>query len=283
VIEGAAGYRIVLFALTGVGNSILQSLVSMGCKPLLLVTRHEKGPFPYYPLSNIATDAAEMDIPVSYGEEGEKKAQELLPDIIIVGTYHRILSTQLVTSAKYAFNFHPALLPKYRGPCPFFWVLMNGEHETGVTVHYITDRFDEGDIALQMKIPVRQDETQGSLREKLAILSAAATRELLSNLVKGKLQAVKQDEAAATYYPKIPESKKYIDFTAGIEKVMQQIRALTPWPGAMLEGGIKIKSVHKMHSTQPELSSYADEHVVIKIGDVSLLLEVDRGDGEHKE
>lgn len=283
MIEGIAGYRVVLFALTGIGNSILQSLASMGCRPVLLVTRRETGQFPHYPLPNIATVAAEMGVPVSYGEEGEKKAQGLQPDLIIVATYHRILSAQLVAAAKYAFNLHPALLPKYRGPCPFFWVLMNGERETGMTAHYITDQFDEGDIVLQKKTPILQDETQGSLREKLAILSAEVVRELLGNLVKGDLQAVKQNEALATYYPKIPDSRKYIDFTAGIEKAMQQIRALTPWPGAMLEGGLKIKNVHRMHFCQPELSSNVDEHIVIKIGDVPFLLEVDRGGGEIKE
>lgn len=281
--EGAARYRVVLFALTGIGNSVLQSLVSMGCSPVLLVTRHEKGNFPYYPLPNIATVAAEMGIPVSYGEEGEKKAQELQPDIIIIGTYHRILSAQLITSAKYAFNLHPSLLPRYRGPCPFFWVLMNGERETGMTVHYITDQFDEGDIVLQKKIPILRDETQGSLREKLAILSGEMVRELLGSLAKGDLQAVKQDEALATYYPKIPDSLKYVDFTAGAEKAMQQIRALTPWPGAMLESGIKIKNIHEMHSCQPGLSFRTDEHIVVKIGSTPFLLDVDRGSVEIKE
>lgn len=281
--EGVAGYRVVLFALTGIGNSVLQSLVSMGCRPVLLVTRREKGHFPYYPLPNIATIAAEMGIPVSYGEEGEKKALELQPDIIIAGTYHRVLSPQLVTSAKYAFNLHPSLLPRYRGPCPFFWVLLNGERETGVTVHYITDQLDQGDIVLQKRIPIMRDETQGSLREKLAVLSAVAVRELLGNLVKGSLQPVKQDETLASYYPKISDSQKYVDFKAGAEKAMQQIRALTPWPGAMLEGGIKIKNAHEMHSCQSRLPSKADEHIVIKIGDVPFLLEVDRGGGEIKE
>lgn len=283
MIEDIAGYRVVLFALTGIGNNVLQSLISMGCRPVLLVTRQEKGCFPYYPLPNIATIAADMGIPVSYGEDGEKKALELQPEIIIVGTYHRILPPQLVALAKHAFNLHPSLLPRYRGPCPFFWVLINGERETGMTVHYITHQFDKGDIVLQKKIPILQDETQGSLREKLAILSEEVIRELLGNLVKGNLQAVKQDEALATHYPKIPDRLKYIDFTAGIEKTMQQIRALTPWPGVMLENGIKIKNVQEIHSCQAGLSSKADEHIVIKIGDVPFLLEVDQGGGEIKE
>lgn len=279
-MKGVAEYRVVLFALTGIGNSVLQSLVSMGCKPVLIVTRREKGPFPHYPLPDIATLAAEMGIPVNYGEEGEKKAQELQADIIIIGTYHRVLSAQLVTSAKYAFNLHPSLLPRYRGPCPFFWVLMNGERETGMTAHYITDQFDKGAIVLQRRIPIQRDETQGSLRGKLALLSAEVVTELLGNLVKGKLQAVKQDEALATYYPKIPDGWEHIDITAGAEKAMRQIRALTPYPGAMLEGGRKIKNVHEMHSCQPEPSFKTDEHIVIKIGDVPFLIELDRGGGE---
>lgn len=282
-VKGVAEYRIVLFALTGIGNSVLQSLVLMGCKPVLIVTRREKGPFPHYPLPDIATIAAEMGIPVSYGEEGEKKAQELQADIIIIGTYHRVLSAQLVTSAKYAFNLHPSLLPRYRGPCPFFWVLMNGECETGMTVHYITDQFDEGAIVLQRRIPIQRDETQGSLREKLALLSAEVVTELLGHLVKGKLQAVKQDEALATSYPKIPDGWQHVDITTDIEKAVRQIRALTPWPGAMLENGRKIKNIHEMYSCPPELTSEIDEHIVIKIGDVPFLIELDCVGGELKE
>lgn len=273
--ESVAGYRVVLFALTGIGNSVLQSLVSMGCRPALLVTRKEKGYFPYYPLPNIATVAAEMGISVSYGEEGEKKAQELQADIMIIGTYHRILSAELVASAKYAFNLHPSLLPRYRGPCPFFWVIMNGERETGVTAHHITDQPDQGDIVLQKRIQIARDETQGSLREKLAILSAEMVRELIGRLAKGDLQAVKQNEALATCHPKIPESLKYVNIAAGAEKAMRQIRALTPWPCAMLENGMQIKNIHELHSCKPEPSLKA-EHTLIKIGDTSFLLDVER-------
>lgn len=281
MIESVRKYRVVLFALTGIGNSTLQSLVSMGNKPILLVTRREKSHFPYYPLQNIASVAAEMGVPVSYGEEGEEEALQLQPDIIIVATYHRILSTQLVKSVKYAFNLHPSLLPRYRGPCPFFWALINGERETGMTVHYITDQLDQGDIVLQKRILIMQDETQGSLRARLAGLSAEVVRELLNKLEKGDLQAVKQDEALATYFPKIPDSQKYIDFSAGAEKVIQQIRALTPWPGAMLK--VKIKNIHEMRSGHSQLSSNAEENIVVNIGDTPFLLEVDQSDGEAKE
>lgn len=279
---GIVGYRVVLFALTGIGNSVLQSLVSMGCRPTLLVTRREKGEFPYYPLPDISTVAAEMGIPVSYGEEGEKKALNLRPDIIIVATYHRMLSSKLVASARYAFNLHPSLLPKYRGPCPFFWALMNGESETGITAHYITDEVDDGDIVLQKRLTVLQDETQGSLRQRLAILAAEAVRVLLGDLAKGNLRATKQDAALSTYYPKISDGQRYVDFSAGIEKVMRQIRALTPWPGAMLEGGVKIKNIHRLSSGLLEWPSDSEETLVIKIDGVPFMLEVDRGSGEAK-
>ena len=271
-----SGCRLVLFALSGMGNSVLQSLVTLGLKPALLVTRQETGNYPYYQLQNIAITATELGIPICYGKEGEEKALQLKPDIILSATYHRILPLHLIKSATYAFNVHPSLLPRYRGPNPFFWVLMNGEHETGVTVHYLTEELDKGDIVLQKKLLIAQDETQGSLRGKLAELSAEMTRELFVRIDNRQLHANKQSESLATYFPNISEREKHIDMMGNAEKIIRQVRALSPWPGAILNNGIKIKNIHKIIPN--ELSKTTDR--IIKIENVPYALELENNNEE---
>ena len=81
-------------------------------------------------------------------------------------------------------SFHPSLLPEYRGACPFYWVILNGEKETGVTVHKVEEKIDSGDILLKKFINVSSSETQGSLRKKLAKLTGEAVIETIKILQK---------------------------------------------------------------------------------------------------
>src|SRR6185369_7579803 len=100
-------------------------------------------------------------------------------------------------------NVHASLLPKYRGAAPIQWALASGERETGITIMYISERMDAGDILLQKTLPIAADDTGGTLHDKLAILGADALCEALSLLKAGQLVARPQNESEATYAPLI--------------------------------------------------------------------------------
>lgn len=192
--------RIALFALTGFGNVVLPALCLAGRKPQILITRTETGPFPYYPIPHVSEVAAKYAVPCAVDGGGEDGAFGC--DLILAATYHRVLPMTLCRSAKYAVNLHPSLLPRYRGPTPFYWVLRNGERETGITAHELSDQADAGDIFGQWRLLILPQEDEASLRKRLAELAARAAVEIVDQVARGDLMRTPQDERQATYFPR---------------------------------------------------------------------------------
>jgi len=176
--------KVVLFALTGFGNETIDILLECGCQISVLFTRHEQGEYPYYPEKNISEYALEKNIVVyeKYTwEEVENILTILKSDLLLVSTFHRIIPQRVVTKSKKAVNVHPSLLPKYKGRTPIAAVMSARETETGITVHVLTDKVDDGRILLQQKIRIEPEETEGMLRKRLTKLSG----KMIKYLIKG--------------------------------------------------------------------------------------------------
>ncbi len=197
--------KVVLFALTGFGNGVLDVLLESGCQVGAVFTRVEKGSFPYYREKNIFRYAKERGVPV-YAEINWTDIYRIIngisPDLLLVATYYRIIPQQIITMTPLAVNLHPSLLPKYRGATPCFWALFNKEKETGVTAHFLTEKPDAGDMLIQRKLAIRADEDERSLRKRLSQLSADVARELIWQIREDQLSPVPQEEAKATYCSK---------------------------------------------------------------------------------
>lgn len=163
--------RIILFALTGYGNEALKSLIKNKQDVILLVTRREKGFFPYYREENIVRLAKRLEIPVSYRLPVEllPRIKKAKPDLILVASYHRLIPKETYQLARFAVNIHPSLLPKYKGAKPTLSALISGDKITGLTAHFLTEQFDSGPIILQQKVKISKNESDCSLRRKLAI------------------------------------------------------------------------------------------------------------------
>jgi methionyl-tRNA formyltransferase len=223
--------KIGLFALTGQGNSVLRQLINMGQSPSMLITREEQSEFPHYTEKNISEEAIEKGIPIFLGDAGEAIAKQANLDLILVASYHRILSRDVYRSARLSLNIHPSLLPLYRGPNPYFWTLRNKEKETGVTVHEITDLVNGGAIYWQQRYSIPDTETQGTLRENLASLSGAATVAIVEAVLAGTLKRVPQEEKKSTTQ-KHPTARDFqIDMAADEASIMGLMRARFPFPG----------------------------------------------------
>ena len=157
----------------------------------------------------------------------------LSPDVIVVMAYGQILPRAVLGIPRVAcLNLHASLLPAHRGAAPIQAAIIAGDAETGITVMYMDEGLDTGDILLQSRIEIAPDETGGSLHDKLAQIAPDALRDALEQLASGNAPRVPQDASAATYAPKLERDDGKIDWSEPAAVIERKIRAFDPWPGA---------------------------------------------------
>lgn len=173
------------------------------------------------------------------GSPEVEELKALNADLIITAAYGQFLPTSFLESAKVAaINVHGSLLPKYRGGAPIQWSLLNGDQETGITIMYMVKGMDAGDIISQETLPIEENDDNGSLFEKMAIVGRELLLDTVPKILAGDIQPIKQDPDKVVFSPNISKEQEHIDFTKTAEQVHNQIRALSPDPGAwvMLDG-----------------------------------------------
>jgi len=157
----------------------------------------------------------------------------LRPDVIVVMAYGQILPGELLRIPTVAcLNLHASLLPRHRGAAPIQAAIESGDKESGITVIYMNERLDEGDILLTHAFKLAKDETGGSLHDRLAEAAPKAIAEALTLLKQGRATRTAQDHSQATYAAKLTREHGEIDWTGTREEVDRRIRAMNPWPGA---------------------------------------------------
>jgi UDP-4-amino-4-deoxy-L-arabinose formyltransferase/UDP-glucuronic acid dehydrogenase (UDP-4-keto-hexauronic acid decarboxylating) len=188
---------------------------------------------------SVAELAASKNIPVFAPENINhplwvKKIEEYKPDVIFSFYYRNIIKKSILDiPPRGCLNLHGSLLPKYRGRCPINWVLVNGEKETGVTLHYMTPKPDDGDIICRRKIAIADDDTAWSLHEKAAQTASVMLDEVLPQIKDGTAAREPQDHSKATYYGGRRPEDGEIDWNADAGQVRNLVRAVTqPYPGA---------------------------------------------------
>jgi methionyl-tRNA formyltransferase len=157
----------------------------------------------------------------------------LRPDVIVVMAYGQILPGALLRIPTIAcLNLHASLLPRHRGAAPIQAAIEAGDRESGVTVMYMNERLDEGDVLRAHGIRLARDETGGSLHDRIAELAPEALKEALILLKQGKAPRIPQDHSQATYAAKLTREHGLVDWTKTREDIDRRIRAMNPWPGA---------------------------------------------------
>jgi methionyl-tRNA formyltransferase len=160
----------------------------------------------------------------------------LKPDVIVVMAYGQILPRDVLTIPRVAcLNLHASLLPRWRGAAPIQAAIAAADRETGITVMYMDEGLDTGDILLQQKIEIRPEETGGSLHERLAQAAPEALIDSLRLLVVGNAPRTPQDNTRATYAPKLKREDGQINWSESAEVIERKIRAFDPWPGAFMK------------------------------------------------
>ncbi|KRN97479.1 methionyl-tRNA formyltransferase [Companilactobacillus kimchiensis] len=173
------------------------------------------------------------------GSPEVEELKALQADLIITAAYGQFLPTSFLNSAKVAaINVHGSLLPKYRGGAPIQWSLLNGDKETGITIMYMVKGMDAGDIISQEKITIEKDDDNGSLFDKMALVGRELLLDTIPKILSGDIQPIQQDPDQVVFSPNISKDQEHIDFTKSAEQVSDQIRALSPDPGAwtLLDG-----------------------------------------------
>lgn len=179
--------------------------------------------------------------------EGVAKMSELGPDLFVTAAFGQILSQKLLNIPRYGcINVHASLLPKYRGPAPIQWAVINGETETGITTMLTDAGVDTGDILLQRKTAIGADETAGELFDRMAVLGADTLLDTLELLSRGKLARTPQDPAAATHFLMLCKECGRIDWNKTPEEIRNLVRGVNPWPGAWTSCGRDIMKIWKV-------------------------------------
>jgi methionyl-tRNA formyltransferase len=212
-----------------------------------------------------------------------EEIRALKPDVIVVMAYGQILPRGVLEIPKIAcLNLHASLLPRWRGAAPIQAAIAAGDRETGITVMYVDEELDAGDLLLQRRIDILPAETGGSLHDRLAKVAPETLLESLELLAKGSAPRMPQDNALATYAPKLKREDGKIDWTDPADAIERKIRAFDPWPGAFMtistNGAHNLKifsaTVVGLRGTQGEILKRDNELVVAAAKDALLLREV---------
>jgi methionyl-tRNA formyltransferase len=230
--------RAVVLAYSDVGYLGLQVLLDLGAE-IPAVFTHADDPHEEIWFRSVAELATRHSVPV-YTDVVLDSAEWLArlrgwaPEFLFSFYYRRMLATSVLeTATRGALNLHGSLLPKYRGRSPTNWVLVNGEPETGVTLHYMVAKPDAGDIVAQRRVPISDDDTALTLYRKQAAAAEALLRETLPQLAAGTAPRQPNDLAAGSYFGGRKPADGRIDWAAPAQMTYNLVRAVThPWPGA---------------------------------------------------
>jgi methionyl-tRNA formyltransferase len=236
------GARCVLFAYHEMGYACMEALLGMDAAVVALFT-HDDDPNEEIWWRSCAKFARGRGIPTytpeKLGEEWIARIVSMRPDVIYSFYYRRLLPERVLGLVPLgAYNLHGSLLPKYRGRAPVNWVLVNGERETGATLHHMVARADAGDIVAQRAVEIGDDDTALTLYRKLTTLGAAIVREFHPLIVAGTAPRSRQDLKAGSYFGGRKPQDGRINWAWPARRVFNLVRAVThPYPGAFCVAG----------------------------------------------
>jgi methionyl-tRNA formyltransferase len=183
-------------------------------------------------------------------EEALLQLQEWAPELIVVVAYGKILPPQILHLPPMGcVNVHASLLPFYRGAAPIQWAVINGETESGVTTMLMDEGVDTGDILLQERTPIPEEETSGELYDRLSRMGAALLVETLEQLKEGRIRPVPQ-KGESCYAPMLSREVSVVDWNNSATVIHNQIRGLQPWPMASTRLGDKALKILRARPSQ---------------------------------
>ena len=232
----------------------LEAIIKAGYKVSAVVTQPDrpKGRSGKLVPSPVKEVALRYDIPVLQpvrlrNPESVEELRNYPADIIVVAAFGQILPKAVLDMPKFGcVNIHASLLPHLRGASPIQHAILQGDKESGVTIMQMDEGLDTGDILISKSIPIEDDDTGGSLFDKLAALGSELIVKALPMIERGELTPIPQDEAKADHVGMLDKSMGKIDFTRTAAEIDRQVRAFDPWPGASCSLGDRQLKIWKV-------------------------------------
>ena len=232
------GQSAVFLGYHDIGCRVLKSLCEVDAE-IVGVFTHADDPNEELWFQSVRELAEDLSLPVFQPEnlntpEVISQIKELAPDFIVSAYYRKLLKPELLRiPRRAALNLHGSLLPKYRGRAPVNWVLVNGETETGVSLHHMVEQADAGDIVAQKRVPIAESDTALTLFDKMTAASGELIAETWPLLRQGTAPRIKQDTFQVTYYGKRRPKDGLINWESPSQSIYNLVRAVThPYPGA---------------------------------------------------
>ncbi|MNB66709.1 Methionyl-tRNA formyltransferase [compost metagenome] len=279
----------------------LRMLVEEGFEVAAVVTQPDRpqGRKKVLTPSPVKAAALELGLPVLQPErmrrpEAVAELAAYEPELIVTAAYGQILPKAVLDlPARGCVNVHGSLLPKYRGGAPIQRSIIDGEKVTGITLMYMAEGIDTGDMIAKIEVPIGDDDTSGTMFEKLSLAGRDLLKEWMPRLLKGPVATEKQDDSLAIYAPNLSRDDEKIDWNAGSREIYNRIRGLVPYSGGFtlwngetfkvwqaanpdgqaLSGSILVEEGSGEAETVPgTVLSAGPKGIEVKTGDGSLLL-----------
>ena len=283
----------VVCAYSSVGTAALEGLLDAGVRVLALYTYAQGQDEQWFTPPAVVAQAHGIPVHMasSFNDDSVFEAiRALNPDALFSFYFREMIQARFLDLPRLgAYNLHGSLLPKYRGRAPINWVLVKGETETGVTLHAMTPKPDDGDIVAQARIPIDWDETAVSLTRKAARVGRSLVSESVPGLVADTIQRINQRTLGpSTYFGGRKPTDSRLDFSMPVQEAFNQIRAVAdPWPNAFLEtgrGSVKVAWALPSAAPCPEGKfRTTSEGILLGFSDGALALRTLRLKGERLE
>lgn len=255
--------KIVFMGTPAFSVPVLKMIVEEGYDVLAVVTQPDRPVGRKHVLTPppVKAAAVELGLRVIQPEKlrGSEELQEIIalqPDLIVTAAFGQILPKELLeVPALGCVNVHASLLPKYRGGAPIHQSVLDGEAETGVTIMYMAEKLDAGDIISQRAMAIEDHHTTGQLFDELSIIGRDLLKDTLPAIVAGTNERIPQDETKVTFARNISREQERIDWAQNARTVFNQVRGLNSWPVAYttLNGdNVKIWAVRESVETTTE-------------------------------
>ena len=272
--------RIVFMGTPQFAADILKGLLDAGFNVVGVVSQPDKvfGRKHVLKPSEVKETALEYDLPVITPAKIRNEYEEILkldPELIITAAYGQIIPKALLDYPKYrCINTHGSLLPKYRGASPIQTAIMNGETETGMTIMYMNEKMDEGDILYQETVDIGIHDTASTMFEKMSRLALDMLIKILPDIFEEKVKPVSQDHFQATYAHLLDKETEHIDFKNNTKTVYDHIRGLLEQPGCYF---IMKDRKYKIEEAFFELNDHTDPGIFKGLEDDYLRLDCNDG------
>ncbi len=267
--------RIVFMGTASFSLAVLKMLIEEKYHIVGVVTQPDRyvGRKKVLTMPDVKVEALKYDIPVLQPQKIKEDYQDVVdlkPDLIITAAYGQIVPQAVLDAPTIGcINVHASLLPEYRGGAPVHQCIIDGKEKTGVTIMYMVQKMDAGNIISQKETPIYEEDTVGILYDRLSDLGASLLKETLPSILEGTNESIVQDESRVTYAPTLTREDERIDWNLSARQVYNHVRGTNPWPGSFTTYQGKTVKIWagKVHQCENAVKHHAhqDNGTIVKI------------------